>query len=404
MIERKILNNMFVKNLNDEQIKEVLSIDNKYFSKPMQEIIEKCRAKYASNFSIDIDLLEGCDVNFLNGMYDVEDSIPGDNSKYLNELKNNYCIRELKNIGENSTKNEIIKKVEKVRDELLEQNQNIDMVSLKDVMTKYYTNLESQAGMKPLKTGWSAFDNIIQCMPGDLVIICARPGAGKTAFSMNLALNMAKQGKRGLFFSLEMSESSMINRLMAITSGVELNKLKDLEKYKKLTKEELHMMTEGSEILARIDERLKISSGTITLDKIKTLAKATKGKFDYLVIDYLQLIRAEGKDRFTQVTEISLALKEIAMECKIPVIALSQLSREVDKRADKTPMLSDLRESGQLEQDASIVLGLLRPVYYDPEYEDKTLLECHILKNRDGESGNYLRFDFLGATQRVNAK
>ncbi|MGL5243882.1 MAG: replicative DNA helicase [Sarcina sp.] len=401
MLELKILNNLFVKNNNELAIQETLALDNKFFSKPMQRIIDKCKKKYSADFSLDIDLLQGCDEDFLLGMYDVSDSKLEDNSKYLKELKNRYFANELRKTENNLNEKDLLQKVESIRDEILNENKEVKMVSLKKVRINYYENLEKQRGQKPLKTGWKKFDNYIQCMPGDLVIVCARPGAGKTAFTMNLVLNMAKQGKRGLFFSLEMSESSVINRIMSIVSKVELNKIKDIEKFDRLTDKELHKINEASIELDRVDSNLKISSGSITLDKIKSLCKATKGEFDYIAIDYLQLIRANGKDRFTQVTEISLCLKEIAMECNMPVIALSQLSREVEKRADKRPMLSDLRESGQIEQDASIVIGLYRDAYYNPETDDERLMEVGILKNRDGVSSCTIHYEFVGENQNV---
>lgn len=401
MLELKILNNLFVKSNNEVAIQETLAMNDKYFSKPMLDIIKKCRNKYSDDLSLDVDLLQGCDENFLVGMYDVGDSILEDNKKYLRELKNKYIINELRKTSDDTSEKQLIKKVENIRDELLEQNTSVRLVSMKDVSLNYYQNIDKQRGQKPLKTGWKKFDNYIQCMPGDLVVVCARPGAGKTAFTMNLVLNMAKQGKKGLFFSLEMSESSVINRMMSIVSQVELNKLKDIEKFDKLNESEVHKLNEASETLTRIDNRLKITSGSITLDKIKSLCKATKGEFDYIAIDYLQLIRAEGKDRYSQVTEISLALKEIAMECNMPVIALSQLSREVEKRGDKRPMLSDLRESGQIEQDASIVLGLYREVYYDSDFDDERLMEVGILKNRDGVSSCKIDFEFVGENQNV---
>lgn len=401
MLELKILNNLFVKCNNEEAIQETLAMNDKYFSKPMLDIIKKCRNKYSANLSLDVDLLVGCDEEFLTGMYDVSDSILSDNKKYLKELKNKYLINELRKTGDDASEKELIKKVENIRDELLEQNTSVRLVSMKDVTNNYYKNIDKQRGQKPLKTGWKKFDNYVQCMPGDLVVVCARPGAGKTAFTMNLVLNMAKQGKRGLFFSLEMSESSVINRLMSIVSKVELNKLKDIEKFDNLSNEELHKLNEASECLSKIDNNLKITSGSITLDKIKSLCKATKGEFDYIAIDYLQLIRTEGRDRYSQVTEISLALKEIAMECNMPVIALSQLSREVEKRADRRPMLSDLRESGQIEQDASIVIGLYRDAYYNPETEDERLMEVGILKNRDGVSACKIHYEFIGENQNV---
>lgn len=401
MLELKILNNMFVKTNNKQAVEQTLAMNDKYFSKPMLDIISKCRVKYSADLSLDVDLLKGCDESFLQGMYSVKDSKLEDNAKYLKELKNKFLIKELRHTDDDITTKQLLKKVETVRDEILDENKDVRLVSLSDVSVNYYKNIDKQRGQKPLKTGWAKFDNYIQCMPGDLVVICARPGAGKTAFAMNLVLNMAKQGKKGLFFSLEMSESSIINRIMSIVSKVELNKLKDIKKFDKLSKAELHKLNEASETLTRINSKLKVTSGSVSLDKIKSLCKATKGEFDYIAIDYLQLIRAEGRDRYSQVTEISLALKEIAMECNMPVIALSQLSREVEKRADKRPMLSDLRESGQIEQDASIVLGLYREAYYNDETEDPRLMEVGILKNRDGESGCSIKYEFVGENQNV---
>ena len=211
----------------------------------------------------------------------------------------------------------------------------------------------------------------------DLMILAARPAMGKTAFALNLAISVAKQNKHVLVYSLEMGNEQLFDRILSIMARIRLKSLKD----NMLKKEEMFKM---GEIFGEITEMpLYISdSASVNMMELKSTARRLKseGKLDFLLIDYLQLISPqEGyrKSREQEISEISRSLKLLAKELNIPILTLSQLSRGVEQRNDKRPMLSDLRESGAIEQDADLVMFLYRDSYYkknnfDDEEQDET--------------------------------
>ncbi|WP_412031271.1 replicative DNA helicase [Metamycoplasma buccale] len=246
-----------------------------------------------------------------------------------------------------------------------------------------------------LNLGFEPLDNLLSgANQGDLIIIASRPAMGKTAFALNIASNVAQNDKNVLFFSLEMSSSQLVQRIIAIESMVELYKLRknliSTDEWK-----EIHWtrqaMSEWPLYLA--------DKPSLTLSDLLTLSKrfAQTKKVDLIVIDYLQLIadsnRANNENRQIEISKISRALKQLARELKCPIIALSQLSRNVEKREDKTPILSDLRESGSIEQDADIVIFLHRKDYYNKkkeyteESENNSLTNVIVAKNRHGAVG-----------------
>ena len=201
----------------------------------------------------------------------------------------------------------------------------------------------------------------------DLLILAARPAMGKTAFALNLATNVAKQGKSVLVYSLEMGNEQLFDRLIASESKIRLKSLKDST----LTSEELISMGNGLGRLSELPIYISDSSSVTMLD-IKATARRLKseGKLDFMLIDYLQLISpAENsrKSREQEISEISRSLKILAKELNIPIVTLSQLSRGVEQRVDKRPILSDLRESGAIEQDADMVMFLYREKYYNKD-------------------------------------
>lgn len=405
-LENKIVHNLFVKGTagRKEEIQNLLSLNKKFFSKPMNDFLNKVRERYSSSLSLEEDVFVDIDENYFSDLMDIEDT-KGTLTEYINELKLKYFSKELKNIDINEGKEKMLGKLEIIREELLGEETQFKPISLKKCTLNFYNNLEKQRTVQPLKTGWPKFDKYIQAVPGDMVVIAGRPGQGKTAFSLNLALQMAKQGKRGLFISLEMSEGSIINRLMAIESGLSSSKLRNIEQYNSLSNVEMSLVNEASENLTKLDENLNIISGSMNSNQLKALCFSTKGQYDFIMLDYIGLVRPSSRisDRYQVVTEVSLLCKEIAMHCDIPVFVLSQLSREVEKRADKRPVMSDLRESGQIEQDASIIIGLFRESYYDIDANDKELMEVHLLKNREGETG-CINYNFVGFNQRVKER
>jgi replicative DNA helicase len=222
--------------------------------------------------------------------------------------------------------------------------------------------------------------------------------SGKTTFALSLALEFAKNGSKGLFFSLEMGEEQIINRMMSQLSLVPINKFQDSFEAKNLSKEEHGRITNAVEEMQRLADNLQIISGNFSSDDILEIAENDKPEF--IIIDYMQLLRAtEGRGRVEEITYLSMELKRIAMKLQIPIIELCQLSRAVEQRGDKKPILSDLRESGQIEQDASVVIGIYREAYYNEE-ADPEGMDCIVLKNRNGNTGT-MPFKFLGAVQKV---
>lgn len=229
--------------------------------------------------------------------------------------------------------------------------------------------------------------------PSDLVILAARPAMGKTAFVLNLALNAAKINKSVLIFSLEMSSSQLLQRFIAIEAGIGLQKIRTGF----LNENDWGRMGLASETLMKTQLNIADLPNATVLE-IRAVARRMKaaGKLDIIIIDYLQLIKnsnGKSENRQQEISDISRSLKGIARELDVPIIALSQLSRAPEQRADRRPVLSDLRESGAIEQDADMVAFLYRDDYYNEESEAKGITEIIIGKQRNGPVGTVkLRF------------
>ncbi len=236
-------------------------------------------------------------------------------------------------------------------------------------------------------SGYKKLDSILWGFkPGELIILAARPSMGKTAFSLNLAINAAlKQQKAVAIFSLEMSSEQIVDRILSSVSEIPLYKihkwLLDEEDFAKLGE----AMEKLSEVNIYIDDRWGSTIPELK-SKLRRL-KIEKWQLDMVIIDYLQLMSwTQFKwawNRVQEIAEISRWLKELARELKMPIIALSQLSRAVEQRPDKRPQLADLRESWAIEQDADAVLMLYREDYYDPETDRKWIADVFIRKNRN---------------------
>ncbi|MDZ4217287.1 MAG: replicative DNA helicase, partial [Candidatus Gracilibacteria bacterium] len=239
-----------------------------------------------------------------------------------------------------------------------------------------------------VKSGFRDLDNILNGFkPSELIIIAGRPAMGKTAFALSIAQNSAlKFGKSVAIFSLEMSKEQLVDRMFASLLMVDSWKLKkgmlDDEDFARIGT----VMDELSKANIYIDDSLG-NSMTELRSKVRRL-KMEKG-LDLIIVDYLQLMSmgASIANRVQEISEISRNMKQIARELHVPVIALSQLSRAVESRPDKRPQLSDLRESGAIEQDADAVLMLYREEYYDPDTDRKGLADVLIRKHRNGPTG-----------------
>ena len=247
----------------------------------------------------------------------------------------------------------------------------------------------SDSAIPGLSTGMRDLDKKINGLnKSDLLLVAARPAMGKSAFALNLALNVAKKYKKTVaIFNLEMSREQLAMRLLAIESFVDGQKMAT----GKLSEEEWVKLCMASASLSQTDIRID-DNPSVTVAEINAKCRRVEN-LGMVVIDYLQLMNGSGygkggnDNRVTVVSEISRSLKIMAKELNVPVICLSQLSRGPESRTDKRPMLSDLRESGAIEQDADEVLFLYRDEYYNENTEDKGVAECIVAKNRHGEVG-----------------
>ena len=258
---------------------------------------------------------------------------------------------------------------------------------------------QSDSAIPGLSTGLRDLDKKINGLnKSDLFLIAARPAMGKTAFALNLALNVAKKyNKTVACFSLEMSREQLTMRLLANESFVELGKLLT----GKLSEEEWTKLAMASAALSQTDLRVD-DNPSITVAEINAKCRRLDN-LGLVVIDYLQLMQGSGygkasDNRVNVVSDISRSLKIMAKELNVPVICLSQLSRGPEGRTDKRPMLSDLRESGAIEQDADEVIFLYRDEYYNENTEEKGVAECIVAKNRHGEVGT-VKLQWVGQYQ-----
>ena len=265
-----------------------------------------------------------------------------------------------------------------------------------DTLTELY---QSDSAIPGMSTGLRDLDKKINGLnKSDLFLIAARPAMGKTAFALNIALNVAKKySKTVAVFSLEMSREQLIMRLLANESFVELQKLLT----GKLSEEEWTKLAMASAALSQTDLRVD-DNPSITVAEINAKCRRLDN-LGLVVIDYLQLMQGSGygkasDNRVNVVSDISRSLKIMAKELNVPVICLSQLSRGPEGRTDKRPMLSDLRESGAIEQDADEVIFLYRDEYYNENTEEKGVAECIVAKNRHGEVGT-VKLQWVGQYQ-----
>ncbi len=261
-------------------------------------------------------------------------------------------------------------------------------VTLHKVFDRLTELSQSDSLIPGMSTGMQDLDKKINGLnKSDLLLVAARPAMGKSAFALNLALNVAKKYKQTVaIFNLEMSREQLAMRLLAIESFVDGQKMAT----GKLTEDEWSKLCMASASLSQTDIRID-DNPSITVAEMNAKCRRVEN-LGMVVIDYLQLMNGSGygkggDSRVNIVGEISRSLKIMAKELNVPVVCLSQLSRGPESRTDKRPMLSDLRESGAIEQDADEVLFLYRDEYYNENTEDKGVAECIVAKNRHGEVG-----------------
>lgn len=298
---------------------------------------------------------------------------------------------------------------------MVEEIERIEQLSiktentLKNQLLEFVDNFLSDEPKNFIKTGLENVDRqIIGFEPTQLIVLGARPGAGKTAIALNMMYNIARNGYPVTFFSLETTDQKILERLVSSTSNVDM--LKIIQKTNISDKE-------ANRVMQAVDKIDKLhGTGFEIIDKAhvtqQDVRQAAMKKYDkpqVIFIDYLQLLNPDKsqKDRRLDVEKISRDLKLIAKENNCVIVALSQLSRGVENRQNKRPMLSDLRESGSIEQDANMVMFLYREDYYDEMLQDKETgiseVECNVAKNRDGVVG-MIPLKFHKFTQKFTSK
>ena len=288
---------------------------------------------------------------------------------------------------------------------LVQKRSTGDYVPIKDVVLNALDKIEiaskNKGSVTGIPTGFVDLDYKTSGMqPSDLVLVAARPSMGKTAFVLNMAQHMAfRNGVTAAIFSLEMSKEQLVNRLLSLESRVDSQSIRTGS----LSDEDWTKLIEGAGIIGKSNLIIDDTPG-ISVAELRS--KCRKYKLEHnlgiIIIDYLQLMTGNKKtdSRQQEISDISRSLKEIARELSVPVVALSQLSRAVEQRPDHRPMLSDLRESGAIEQDADVVMFIYRDDYYNKDSEKKGIAEIIIAKQRIGPIGtvelvwlpNYTKF------------
>ncbi len=304
---------------------------------------------------------------------------------------------------------EILEEAEKKLFQALNRRDTGEYVPIQQIVLNAIDNIERASrvsgSITGIPTGFTDLDYKTSGLhASDLVLVAARPSMGKTAFVLNMAQRIAKRGDAAVaIFSLEMSREQLANRLLAMESHVDAQKLRSGN----LSAEDWSKLVEGANIIG--SSRLIIDD-TPGISVAELRSKCRKYKLEHdlgvIMIDYLQLMSGSGRtdSRQQEISEISRSLKALARELDVPVIALSQLSRAVEQRPDHRPMLSDLRESGAIEQDADVVMFIYRDDYYHKDTEKKGIAEIIIAKQRNGPIGTIELVWMPQYTQFMNIK
>ena len=347
-------------------------------------------------------------------------------NEYVRIVRDKSLLRQLADAGSEIQQNALeahgeasgIAELAEQRIYSIRQGREIKGLSrLSEVIADLYTELDERARsdseIPGMSTGFHALDTALTGLnKSDLILIAARPGMGKTAFALNVALNAAKASvknkergdKKGTgvcVFQLEMGKEQLASRFLSSEALIESQKLKTGN----LDGDDWVKIARASGVLAGLNIYVD-DNPAITVAEIKAKCRRLGDELGLIVIDYLQLMSGSGKSdsRQQEISDISRSLKALARELSVPVIALSQLSRAVEQRPDHRPMLSDLRESGAIEQDADVVMFLYRDDYYHKDTEKKDIAEVIIAKQRNGPIGTIELVWLPRYTQFVNMK
>ncbi len=429
--EQSLLGSIMIDPACMDDIAAVTSADDFYMPEHA-EIYRAMQSMYASSKNIDVVTL--IEQLVQSGTYDesggreylklVAEAVPtaANARDYAKIVRDKAILRELISAGEDiaeaayagdDTSESIVEYAEGKIFRIAEGRENKNFVHIRDALIQVYERLtklaQSPDEVRGTPTGFTALDNVIVGMgDSDLVLIGARPGMGKTSFAMNIATSAAlKTGKKVCVFSLEMSAEQLANRMLSSEAQIDSYKMRSGA----LTGEDWNAIAHASSRLSETDILIDDTPG-ISVTAMKSKLRRVKN-LGLVVIDYLQLMQGDRRNdnRVQEVGDISRGLKLLAKELGVPVVCCAQLSRGPESRPDKRPMLSDLRDSGAIEQDADIVMFLYRDEYYKEETADQSVAEVIIAKNRHGSLdrvklgwiGRYTKFTSLADEgQRAN--
>lgn len=410
--EQSVIGSMFLSKYALDKACETLTKDSFYSSKNAL-IFDTIKEMNESKKPIDVTTLttELKNKNLLNEIGGVEylsetlESVPtaANAEYYIKLVEDSAILRRLIEVSTDITTNayqsdgninETLDEAERKILSIIKNRRSTEFRTIKEVLDSTQANLEKLAATKGevtgIPTGWSDIDNLTTGLQGNqLIIIAARPAMGKTAFALNLATNIAiNTNKTVALFNMEMGAEQLASRMLSSLGQIEGKKLSTgkllNEDWKKLNE----AVSQLSGVKMYMDDTPGVTIGEIR-SKCRRLASSNEG-LGVVIIDYLQLISSStnyGANRQQEVSDISRSLKTMALELNVPVVALAQLSRAVDARENKRPLMSDLRESGSIEQDADIVAFLYRDDYYNKETaidENTSISEFIVAKHRNG--------------------
>ena len=406
--EQSVLGAMMMDSQAIASVTEILTGED-FYNKQYGIIYDAMVELSASGRPVDLITLQNLlkekdvppEVSSLTYVKDFLDTVPTSaNARYYaNIVKEKAVLRKLIRANDDISSmcysgkeklDDILDTAEKRVYDVVQRRGSSEFTPIEEVVMNALTTIEKASKTKGnvtgVPTGFSDLDyKTAGFQPSELLLIAARPAMGKTAFALNIALNAAiRDNKKVALFELEMSKESLVNRLFAMESKVNAQKIRTGD----LSAAEWTSLSEGATEIAKsnivIDDNASITPAELR-SKCRKL-KLEKG-LDLVIIDYLQLMTTGKENRQQEVSDISRSLKLLARELNVPVVALSQLSRKVEERTDKRPMLSDLRESGAIEQDADVVMFLYREDYYKKDTENTNVTEVIIAKQRNGPIG-----------------
>jgi replicative DNA helicase len=415
---------LMIKNYNPELNSQMLMLSDEDFYYKNNKIIFKTIKKLEQNTDpVDYVTVTNLVVSFISEEDDFDykfyiteliNNVSAVDIKetYAEIIKNHSVMRSLLDVmnkmsaniyNQNHPAHEMLDMVEKEIFQLTKQLQHADNLQhITGVSTLAIENIEAKEknkGDMEFATGFTDLDKkTFGLQPGDLIIVAGRPSMGKTSFAMNIAENIATmQDKAVVLFSMEMPAESIVTRMLSAIGDIPMQHLRTGEMTDSDWIKVQDALKEINKTDVMIDASSNLSSGEIR-SRTRQAARKMKKDLGLVVIDYIQLMRGNNpkeSNRVQEISEISRSLKSLAVEMKVPVIVLSQLNRGVEARPNKRPVMSDLRDSGAIEQDADLILFIYRDEVYNKETEDKGVAEINIAKHRNGEIGT-VRLGFIG--------